>query len=257
MSYGAPCERGVSAADMMPLQDMEVPGLIPDVGEVKLAPKEARRGCQCDRRQRHQEETALHRERSLVDHDWCFSVIAEAVDSHCQELKVILRGLDLCKSTLCSEVAEMRIWVTSALEEQQKMLLRVMGEVVKLRKAIEGSRRARSAEGKIAKEGSEFSGGYSLQETDAPMVEVSNKGKTLGKPTLPVEDPTMQVRVCAGSRDSAAGAVGGTPDRPRLSMAPGVHVRGGQWAPPTLAAISGRAGKVAVEKHTGRVHSEV
>ena len=30
----------------MPMRDMEVPGLIPDTGEVELAPKEARRGRQ-------------------------------------------------------------------------------------------------------------------------------------------------------------------------------------------------------------------
>ena len=52
MSYGAPWERGVGAADTMPLRGMEVPGLIPDVGEVELTPKEARRGRQRDRRQR-------------------------------------------------------------------------------------------------------------------------------------------------------------------------------------------------------------
>ena len=39
MSYGAPCERGVGTADTMPTRDMEAPGLIPDVGEVELAPK--------------------------------------------------------------------------------------------------------------------------------------------------------------------------------------------------------------------------
>ena len=199
MSYGAPCERGVGAADTMPLRDMEVPGLIPDVGEVELAPKEARRGRQRDRRQRRREETASRRERSLVDRDRCFGVIAEAVDSHRQELKVISRGLDLCESTLCSDVAEMRTWVTSALEEQQKMMLRVMGEVVKLGKAIEGSRRARGAEGKIVEEGGEFSGGYGVQEAPRCVF-------TFGE---------------------------------------------GQWAPPTLAAISGRAGKVAVEKAIG------
>ena len=82
------------------------------------------------------------------------------------------------------------------------MMLRVMGEVVKLRKAIDRSRHAHSAEGKVVKEGSEFSGRYSVQEVGAPAVK--------------------------------------------------------EWAPPTLAAISGRAGKVAVEKaisgasvHTG------
>jgi hypothetical protein len=65
-------------------------------------------------------------------------------------------------------------------------------------------------------------------------------------------------RVCAGSRDGAAGAVGGTSDQPRLSTAPDVHVRGGQWAPPTRAAISGRVEKAAVEKAIGgaSVHTD-
>ena len=36
MSYGAPWERGVSAADTMPQRDLEVPGLVPDVGGVEL-----------------------------------------------------------------------------------------------------------------------------------------------------------------------------------------------------------------------------
>ena len=83
MSYGAPWERGVSTADTMPPRDMEVPGLVPDVGEVELNTKEARkRRSQRSRRQRRQEETASHRERSLVDRDRCLDVIAEAVDGH-------------------------------------------------------------------------------------------------------------------------------------------------------------------------------
>ena len=76
--------------------------------------------------------------------------------SHRRELKVISRGLDLCESTLCSDVANVRTWVTSALEEQQRMVLRVMSEMVKLGKAIEGSRRARGAEGKVVEEGGEI-----------------------------------------------------------------------------------------------------
>ena len=75
MSYGAPCERGVSAADTMPLWDMEVLGLFPDVGEVELALKEAWCGRQCGRRQRRRKAAASHRERSLVDRDWCYGVI--------------------------------------------------------------------------------------------------------------------------------------------------------------------------------------
>ena len=42
MSYEAPWERGVGAADTMPQRDMEVPGLVPDVGEVRLNTKEVR-----------------------------------------------------------------------------------------------------------------------------------------------------------------------------------------------------------------------
>ena len=99
-----------------------------------------------------------------MDRDRCLDVIAEAVDSHRQELKVISRGLDLCESTLCSDVASVRTWVTSALEEQRRMavMLHVMGEVVKLGKAIEGSRRARGAEGKVVEEGGGFSSGYGV-----------------------------------------------------------------------------------------------
>ena len=62
MSYGAPWERGVSAADMMPQCDMEVPGVVPDVGEVELDMKEARRGRQCGQWQRPQEEKVSCRE---------------------------------------------------------------------------------------------------------------------------------------------------------------------------------------------------
>ena len=46
MSYGVPCEQGVVTANTMPLRDMEVPGLIPDVSEVELALKEAQQGRQ-------------------------------------------------------------------------------------------------------------------------------------------------------------------------------------------------------------------
>ena len=81
--------------------------------------------------------------------DRCLDVIAGAVDDHHQELKVILRGLDLCESTLCSNIAEMQTWVMSALEEQQQMVLHVMGKVVKLRKAIKVSRHMCGAEGKV------------------------------------------------------------------------------------------------------------
>ena len=87
MSYGAPWERGVSAADSMPQHDMEVPGLVPDVSEVEPVMKKARQHrSQHSRQQRRWEEKVLCRERSLVDRDRCFDVIAEAVDGHRREL---------------------------------------------------------------------------------------------------------------------------------------------------------------------------
>ena len=199
-----------------------------------------------------------HREQSLVDRDRCFDVIAEAVDSHRRELKVISRGLDLCESTLCSDVAKVRTWVMSALEEQQRMVLHVMGEVVKLGKVIEGSRCARGAEGKIVEEGDELSGRHSVQEADASAMKESDKGKAPGTPTLLAEAPCMQAEVCDGGCDSAAGAVGGTPDQPRLSTTPDFHVRGGRGVPPTLEAIAERFVEAATVKAVGgaSVHTD-
>ena len=91
---------------------------------------------------------------------------------------MISRGLDLCESTLCSDVTSVRTWVTSALEEQQRIMLRVMSEMVRLRKVIEGSRRARGTEGKVVEEGGELSGGYGVQEADTSAMKESDKGGT-------------------------------------------------------------------------------
>ena len=163
-----------------------------------------------------------------MDRDRCLDMIAEAVDGHRRELNVISRGLHLCESTLCSDVASVRTWVTSAVGEQQRMVLCVMSEMVRLGKVIEGSGRAHGAEGKVVEEGSELSGGHGVQEADASAMKEGDKGKALGKPASPAEAPGVQAGVCEGSCDSAAGAVSGTPDPPRLSTAPDVHVRGGQ-----------------------------
>ena len=247
MSDGAPCERGIGAAGTMPLRDMEVPGLIPGVGEVKLDLKEARQGRQHSRQQQRQEEKASCRGRSLVDRDRCLGVIAEAVDGHRRELKVISQGLNLCKGTLCSDVVEVRAWVTGALEEQQGTMLRMMGKVVKLRKAIEGPGRARSAKGKIVT-GGELSGRRSVHKAGAPTMKESSKGEAQGTPASLTEAPCVQAEVCDGGCDSAAGAVSGTPDQPQLSTTPDVHVQGGQGVPLMLAATTGRVAKAADAK---------
>ena len=96
------------------------------------------------------------------------------------------------------------------------MMLRVMSGMVRLGKVIEGSRRARGAEGKVVEEGGEFSGGYGVQETDASAVKENDTGKALGKPASPEEAPCAQARVCDGGCDSAAGAVGNTRPAPTV-----------------------------------------
>ena len=162
-----------------------------------------------------------------MDHDRCLDVIAEVVDDHRRELKVISRGLNLCESTLCSDIVNVRMWVTSALEEQQRMMLCMMGEMVKLRKAIEGLRQARGAEGKVIEEGGRFSCRYSVQEADAPVMKESDKGKAQGTSMSLAGAPCVQAEVCNSGCGSAAGAVSGTPDQPRLPTTPDVHVCGG------------------------------
>ena len=116
MSYGAPWERGAGTADMMPLRDMEVPGLDPDAEGVELNTKEARRHrYQRGRRQRRQEEKSSQKARSKEDEDRCLGVLAAAVEANRRELSVVSRGLDLCESTICNDIASVRAWVMGAL----------------------------------------------------------------------------------------------------------------------------------------------
>jgi hypothetical protein len=72
--------------------------------------------------------------------------------------------------------------VTSALEEQQRMMLRVMSEMLRLGKVIEESGRARGAGGKDVEEGDESSGRHGVQKAGASAVKKSDKGKAQGKP---------------------------------------------------------------------------
>ena len=55
---------------------------------------------------------------------------------------------------MCSDVVSVRTWVMSALGEQQRVILRVLSEMVRLGKVIEGSGHARGAKGKVIEEGS-------------------------------------------------------------------------------------------------------
>ena len=107
------------------------------------------------------------------------------------------------------------------MEEQRRMMLLMMSEMVRLRKVIEGSGRVHGTEGKVVEEGGKFSGGHGVQKADASAMEECDKGslRALGKPASPAEAPSVllsavQVGACESGCGSAAGAVGGTPDQP-------------------------------------------
>ena len=133
----------------------------------------------------------------------------------------------------------------SALEEQQKMMLRVMSEMLRLRKVIEESGCARGAGGKVIEEGGESSGRHSVQKMGASTVKKSDKGKGQGKPVSLVEAPSMQAGVCDGGCGSAVGAVGGIPGQPQPSTVTGVHVRRSMWVHPMMAAVNEKIKKAA------------
>ena len=237
MSYGAPWEQGVSAADTVPLRAMEVPGLVPVVDGVKINIKKARRNCyQRGRRQRRREEKSSRKAQAREGRDCRLDVIAEVVEANRQEIRAVSRGLDLCEAMVCNDIASVRMWVMGALEMQQDITLCMMNEMVKVATIIKGSGRMQRVEEKVAEEIGAVSGGHSVQEADASEVEGDGMGNASGKPASPAGAPSMQAGACGGSCGSAAGAVGGTSDQSRLSAAPDVHVREGCSAAPVVAA---------------------
>ena len=65
------------------------------------------------------------------------------MDASRRELSAVSRGLDLCESTLCSDVSEMQRWVNKEPEADCWMVMRVMESVVTLKKAMSRSRGVR------------------------------------------------------------------------------------------------------------------
>ena len=90
MSYWAPWERGVGTADTMPLRDIKVPGLVPNVDGDELNTKKARRHhSQHSQRQWRRKEKASRKAQSREDEGRCLDVLAEVVEMNCQELSML------------------------------------------------------------------------------------------------------------------------------------------------------------------------
>ena len=224
MSYGDPCERGVGAADTMPLCDMEVPGLIPDVSEVELDPNEAQRGRQHGRRQQCREEEVSRKAWSKEDEGRCLDVLAEAMEENRRGLSVVSQGLDLCESTICNNITSVRTWVVDAMRVQDNMIERMADKLIAAVASFLESQRAHRVEEKAVEGVGVGSGGHDVQVMAASAVEGDSTCSGLGKPTLSTEAPSVQARACDGSCSSAAGAVGETPGQPRLPIAAHVHI---------------------------------
>ena len=85
-------------------------------------------------------------------------MLAEAVEVNRRELSVVSRGLDLCESTICSDVTSVRTWVMDALRMQEDMVLRVTDKMAMVVTSIAESQRAHRVEGKAAEEVGAVSG---------------------------------------------------------------------------------------------------
>ena len=84
------------------------------------------------------EEEAARQGRSQVNQGNVLGKSSKAMDAHCLELSAVSRAVDPCERTLCSDISQVRTWVTSEMAAQQTMVLRMMQEMVMLGKAIGG-----------------------------------------------------------------------------------------------------------------------
>ena len=102
-----------------------------------------------------------------MDQDRGFGVIAEKVAMSRRELGVISQGLDLCESTLRSNIAGVRTWVMSGFSRQQMLLLHMMETMTLLGQNIDRTRCAHHVEEKVVEGVGEVSGGHGSAGTNA------------------------------------------------------------------------------------------
>ena len=95
---------------------------------------------------------------------------------------MISRGLDLCESTLCSDVAHVKTWVMSELSRQQTMVLRMMDAIMMLGQKFDRTRCAHRVEEGVVEGVGAVSGGHGSSVTNASAVEGDGTGSALGMP---------------------------------------------------------------------------
>ena len=66
--------------------------------------------------------------QSPVEQDRCWDIIQVEMDANRWELSVVSQGLDLCESTLCFDVLEMRRWVEKELGANRRMVMKVRSQ---------------------------------------------------------------------------------------------------------------------------------
>ena len=119
-------------------------------------------------------------------------MITETVEANRRELSVVSRGLGLCESTICNDVASVRAWVKGTVRMHEDAILRATDKIAMVVTDIVESQRAQRVEEKAAEEVGAVSGGHGVQGTEASAVEGDRTGNALGKPVSPAEVPSVQ-----------------------------------------------------------------
>ena len=68
-------------------------------------------------------EEAVRKGQSQVDRERCLNMIWPEMRDVCQEMHVLLWGLELCESTSCTDVSEVLKWVEKELEADRAKML--------------------------------------------------------------------------------------------------------------------------------------
>ena len=111
MSDGAPCEQGVGQVRPASMLGREVPEGVPSGRRTQVGSKEARRlRYQRGRRKRQKAVASAEKVRARVDRGRSLKVVcAEVVDLR-HTARGLSRGLDLCESSVHTEISAVRRW---------------------------------------------------------------------------------------------------------------------------------------------------
>ena len=113
----------------------------------------------------------MQKAQSKADEGHCLDVLAKAVEENRHGLSVVSRGLDLCESTVCNNIALVCTWVMDAVRVQDSMIEHMADKLVEVVASILESQHAHQVEEKAVEGVSVRSGGHNVQVMAASVVE--------------------------------------------------------------------------------------